>query len=276
MYFSLHIPLYAGGLALLGALAPAPAQASYILQDTYFGGTDTWNYPTDVIGDPNTFNITNAAIGRINGGNTLQVTISTNYAGRPGTATADGTGYGALFITPGTTAWTPQGTSPGYYTDTYEPDDWRYAATIPLDPDLKSGAGGLYLTSGGTIVMSHAGNHYQTYPLDPASPYYFRADQAVQFTAGSGQSAEAGTSESWALGDDVISFLINDNGFLGDDFALSWAMTCANDIIQGQVDLPPQPHVDVPEPSTWSILLAGLLVAGLTRARQSRRTLEWV
>ena len=271
MHFNRRIPLSAGGVALLAALMSAPAQASYILQDTYFGGVDTWHYPSDVIGDPNTFNITSATIGRVNGGNTLQVTINTDYAGKPGTAAADGTGYGALFITPGTTAWTPQGTGPGYYTDTYQPGDWMYAATIPLAPNSSSGAGGLYLTSGGSIVMSHVGSHYQTYPLDPTSPYYFRADQAVQFTPGGAQSASAGTSESWLIGNDAITFFINDNGLLGDDFALSWAMTCANDIIQGQIDLPPQPHVNVPEPSTWSLLLAGVLFAAHRRARRPRR-----
>jgi hypothetical protein len=55
---------------------------------------------------------------------------------------------------------------------------------------------------------------------------------------------------------------------LGNDFALSWAMTCANDVIQGQVDLPITTHTDVPEPATWSMLLAGLLFAGVTRVRR--------
>jgi hypothetical protein len=260
MSFSLRTPVCAGAFAFLTAFAAAPAQASYLLQDTYYGGTDTWHYPSDVIGDPNVFGVTSATIGRTNGGNTLQITINTKYAGKPGTAAADGTGYGALFITPGKNAWTPQGTGPGFYTDTYQPGDWMYAATIPLDPSSTSGIGGLYLTSAGTIVMSNAGGHTQTYPLDPTSPYYFRANQAVQFTAGRGQTAAAGTSESWVIGTDTITFSILDNGLLGDDFALSWAMTCANDIIQGQVD--------IPEPATWSLLLAGLLFAGSMRARR--------
>jgi hypothetical protein len=271
MSTSSRTAVYGAALVLLTAFTSAPASASFILQDTYYGGIDTWNYPSDVIGDPNTFNITSAVIGRTNNGNTLEITINTNYAGKPGTAAADGTGYGALFLTPGTTAWSPQGVGPGYYTDTYQPGDWMYAATIPLDPNSSSGAGGLYLTSGGSIVMSHVGNYYQTYPLDPASPWYFRAGQAVQFTPGAGESAAAGTNETWAIGNDAITFFINDNGLLGDDFALSWAMTCANDIIQGQVDLPPQTHVDVPEPSTWSILLAGLLFAAHRSWRRPRR-----
>jgi len=275
MWCNLRILLSAGSVALIGAMLSTPAEASFILQDTYYGGVDTWNYPSDVIGDPNTFDITSATIGRVNNGNTLQITINTNFAGKPGTAAADGTGYGALFITPGLAAWTPQGTGPGYYTDTYQPGDWTYAATIPLDPNTSSGSGGLYLTSGGSIVMSHVASYYQTYPLDPSSPYYFRADQAVQFTPGALQTAEAGTSESWAIGNDAITFFINDNGLLGDDFALSWAMTCANDVIQGQVDLPPQSRIDVPEPSTWSVLLAGLLFAayGRTRHRGTRSAL---
>lgn len=268
MSVSLRISVYAGALAVLTAFASVPARASYILQDTYYGGVDTWHYPSDVIGNPNVFGISSATIDRINNGNTLQITINTNYAGKPGTAAADTTGYGALFITPGTNAWTPQGTGPGYYTDTYQPGDWKYAASIPLDPNSNSGAGALYLTSGGSIVMSHVGSHYQTYPLDPSSPYYFRANQAVQFTPGRTQTAVAGTTETWSIGVGTITFSIDDNGLLGNDFALSWAMTCANDVIQGQVDLPITTHTNVPEPATWSMLLAGLLFAGVTRVRR--------
>jgi len=267
MFISLRTPFYGAALALLTVFASAPARASYILQDAYIGGVDTWNNPSDVIGDPSTFGITSATIDRINNGNTLQITINTNYAGAPGSAAADTTGYGALFITPGKNAWQPQGTGPNYSTDTYQPGEWTYAATIPLDPNSNSGAGGLYLTSDGSIVMSHVGNEYQTYPIDPQAGYYFRADQAVQFSAD--QNA-TGKPETWSIGVGTITFSIDDNGSLGNDFALSWAMTCANDIIQGQVDLP----TDVPEPSTWSIFAAGLLFAGLMRVRKPRRAVE--
>jgi len=77
------------------------------------------------------------------------------------------------------------------------------------------------------------------------------AGGASTYCTGSGASlscAYAGT----------IAFQIVDNGLLGNNFALSWAMTCANDVIQGQVSLLPGDD-PVDEPPTWAIVLAGLL-----------------
>ena len=218
-------PLYVVLVAAAIGFAPAPAHASIILQDTYYGGHDSLNDPTDVIGDPNTFNVQSAIIQRTNGGNTLQITINTNYAGKPGTPAADGTGYGALFITPGKDAWKPTGSGPNYFDDQYRPGEWAYAATIPQSPGQTSGQGALYDTTAGTVVLANVDNHFQTYPDDPTSPFYFRANQAVQFTPGLSQTGVLGTSESWTVGAGTITFAINDNGILGDDFALAWAMT---------------------------------------------------
>jgi hypothetical protein len=216
-----------------------------------------------VIGDPNTFQISGADVTRINGGNTLEVTICTNFAGAPGTPAADGTGYGDLFITPGANAWHPTGTAP-YANDTYQPGEWEYAATIPQNPgSATQGDGALYLTSGGTVVTSNVDGHFQTYPIDPTSPYYFRADQAVDFTPGTGQTAVGGTSETWTVGTGTVTFDIVDNGMLGDDFALAWAMTCGNDVIQGQVS--------IPEPPTYALLLTGILFAGALRTWRRRK-----
>src|SRR6185437_11320403 len=119
----------------------------------------------DVISDANDprFNVTDAVISRINGGNTLLVTIDTSYAGNAG---LDGTGYGALFITPGANAWTPIGTAAEHYaTDVYQPGDWQYAFAIPMLPNGNAGTGNLYLTSGGDVVVSNVANDLASYPL---------------------------------------------------------------------------------------------------------------
>jgi hypothetical protein len=256
-----------GALVGVVGLIAVPAHASVILQDTYYGGLDTWHYPTDVIGDPATFGISSAAIQRINGGNTLEVTINTAYAGKPGTGPADGTGYGVLFITPGPNAWTPQGTEPHYADDQYQSGDWAYAATIKMNPgDTQTDPGGLYRTTDGTIIMSNVHNNTTTYPIDGNPGYYFRANQAVQFDPGH-STPVANTSEQWTISPGAITFDIMDNGLLGNQFALSWAMTCGNDVIQGQVD--------VPEPPTWPLMLAGLFIAGgLAWRRGSRLRLD--
>jgi hypothetical protein len=271
----------AGAVAavLLMSVASA-AHAGTTLVDNYYGGHDfyagngtytatalsgagsTYNgaqlYAGDVISDASDphFNITDAVISRTNGGNTLVVTIDTAYAGNAGLA---GTGYGALFITPGANAWTPMGTAANNYaTDYYQPGDWQYAFTIPMIPNTSSGSGNLYLTSGGTIVMSNVGGDNVSYPLAGNNGYYFREDQAVQFTAGANQAAAA--TGSWTVGVGQLTFSINDNGLLGNQFALSWAMTCANDVIQGQVSL-------VPEPGTWAMMLIGFGLLGFAMRR---------
>jgi hypothetical protein len=58
------------------------------------------------------------------------------------------------------------------------------------------------------------------------------------------------------------AFDINDAGLLGNAFALSWAMTCGNDVIQGQVS-------GVPEPSTWAMMILGFAGVGFMAYRRN-------
>jgi hypothetical protein len=270
--------------AILLASAAGSASASTTLVDNYDGGYDfyagngtytatalsgpgsTYNgaqlYAADIISDANDpyFSITDAVISRTNGGNTLVVTIDTSYAGHAG---LDGTGYGALFITSGANAWNPSGTAANHYaTDVYQPGEWQYAFTMPLTPSTGSGNGSLYLTSGGNIVLSNVSGDGTSYPLAGNNGYYFRQDQAVQFTPGRGEAAAAGGT--WTVGAGQLTFSIDDNGLLGNQFALSWAMTCANDVIQGQVSL-------VPEPATWALMLSGFGLIGFAARRRRAR-----
>lgn len=245
---------YLGAVLFIIVLFPASASA-VVLTDTYWGG-NAHGYG-DVIGG-SVFNIVSADITRPNA-NTLQVVINTAYAGHSGTA---GTGYGSLFLTPGANAWTPitvagaNGGAPRYVGDQYQAGDWTYAFDMPGDPSGNSGNGGLYTVSTGTVVMSHG---------TPGST--FRDGQAVQFTPGAAGPIRTGT---WSIINDVsITFVINDNGLLGNSFALAWGMDCANDEIQGQVNLPPGATGPVPEASTWAMMLLGF--AGLGFAGYRRR-----
>ncbi|MHB8530318.1 MAG: PEPxxWA-CTERM sorting domain-containing protein [Caulobacteraceae bacterium] len=237
--------------AALTAIASQASAKTVILPDTYWGGENTYNN-ADVIGPESVFGITDARATRLNPG-VLQITIDTNFAGAPGTGPADGTGYGALFITPGANSWHPTGTGPNYATDVYRAGEWSYAVTMPTDPTANSGTGGLYAVNLRDVVMSNAYGDPITYPHPGNNGWYFREGQAVQYTPGANDSAIA--PATWSVGPGKIVFDINDGGALGSAFSLSWAMTCANDVIQGQVS-------GVPEPTTWAMLLAGFALIG--------------
>ncbi|WP_293898386.1 PEPxxWA-CTERM sorting domain-containing protein [Phenylobacterium sp.] len=244
-------------LAGLMALPAVASAAAVTVLDTYYGGLNSYNDAPPVSGDvigSATFDIQSAVFQRIGaGGNTLRVTINTNYAGAPEAGASLGTGYGDLFITPGVNAWTPQGSGPYYDTDTYQPGDWAYAFEMPFNPGAgnTTGAGTLYDTLGGAIVQSNVGGVF-TGP-------YFRNFQAVRFTDG-GAIAPVATG-AWTVGANKVVFDINDNHLLGDNFAFSWAMTCANDVIQGNVGL-------VPEPASWALMLLGFAAVGAAVRRR--------
>jgi hypothetical protein len=250
----------AGTVIAAGAVAmgSAAVAGTVTLQDNYLGGLNTYNN-ADVIGDASVFDIQNAVVTRVGPGqDTLQVTINTNFAGKPGTAAADGTGYGSLFITPGFNTWHPTGSGPQFATDSYTPGEWADAVTIPTNPGSSSGTSGLYATSTGSVVMSNVFGDQITYPNAGNNGYYFRQGQAVQFTPG---AAPALYAASWSTGPGQVVFDIVDNGALGDNFSLSWAMTCANDVIQGDV-------AGVPEPATWAMLIAGFGMVGFVVRRR--------
>lgn len=243
-------PLIIAIIALSGVTA---AKADFVLQDNYWGGNDH-GYGDSIGGG--VFNISSATISRPNAA-TLEVTISTAYAGSAG---IDGTGYGALFITPGAHAWNPNGAAPNYSTDVYVPGEWKYAFSIPQVPGagVSSGAGSLYSTSDGVVQLANVAGNSISYPNPGNSGWIFRDGQAVQFDP---QGASAIAGGTWTIGSGTLTFDIVDNGILGDAFALSWAMTCGNDVIQGQV-------TGVPESSTWAMMIFGFLGVGFVGYRR--------
>jgi hypothetical protein len=284
------------GFSVLALGFPASA-APFNLPDNYYGGLNTYNNnpPTtgDVIGD-STFYITSADVSRA--GDTLSIVINTNFAGAPGTSPADGTGYGSLFLSPGT--WTPSGTSP-YPTDKYTANEWQYAVTIPQNPgsgSIGTTSSGLYAigggatanlypantsvvqsytTANGTVVMSNVNGDPVTYPGTAQPGYYFREGQAVRYTPGNGPIAS--TSATWAVNAllNTITFTIVDpTNIFGNSFALAWAMTCANDVIQGQVTLSPghgESFSPTPLPAAFPLFAGGLgMIALLSRKRKKQ------
>ena len=257
-YFSAKVRGIAAAIVVAGVAAAGGANAAVVVQDNYFGGLNTYN-GADVIGPTNVFDIQSASFQRIGaGGNTLQVTINTNYSGVPGTAAADGTGYGAFFITPGANAWNPTGPAP-YANDVYTPGEWAYALAVPMTPAGNSGTASLYSTNDGSVVISNVLGNPITAPFAGNPGFYFRQGQAVQFNANSNAVARAGGG--WQANPGQLVFTIDDNHLLGSAFAFSWAMTCGNDVIQGQV-------TGLPEPTTWALSIMGFAAMGAALRRR--------
>lgn len=276
-------------LAGVTAVALVSNAHSYTLTDTYFGGLNTYN-GSDVIGS-NAFNIIDAVITRsttTTTNDTLNITINTMYAGVPGTGPAEGTGYGSLFLSPGT--WSAA--------NTYTPNEWQYAVQVNQNPgsgNIPTTTSGLYAvgnvattnlysantsvvqsyttTNGSTIVMSNVNGDPVTYPGANNPGYYFRQGQAVQFTPGAAAIGAATWSVNATVGATVgaIIFSIIDNSLLGSSFALAWAMTCANDVIQGQVTLPDPPPSATPLPAALPLFAAGLGVIGFLGSRRRKK-----
>jgi len=122
-------------------------------------------------------------------------------------------------------------------------------------------------SKGGGMVLSSAncGAGDTTHGLDKNCGYYYRAGEAVQYIPDSNQTALALGTYTINANTHTVTYSFSEaSTTLGDNFAISWAMTCANDIIQGQVRLP--------EPGSWAMLMIGLGgLAGLRwRTRRAR------
>ena len=115
------------------------------------------------------------------------------------------------------------------------------------------------------VVLSNVNGTTTTYPTNPNAGYYFRQGQAVQYDP-NGAAAIAGGSWTVDALAQTIAFSIVDNGILGNDFMLYWTMTCANDIILGEVSLSlsgGQQLTATPLPAALPLFATGLGVLGL-------------
>jgi hypothetical protein len=147
----------------------------------------------------------------------------------------------------------------------------------------------------GDVVMSNEYGNPITHP-NPGhatingNQFAFRQGQAVQFNPDASASTIGGTDTSsflitptdWATNGNVITegsitYTITDFSALdlGTIIALSWGMSCGNDVIQGVVDFtplgPPGGGGATPIPTTLPLFGAGLGVLGLAGLRRRRR-----
>jgi hypothetical protein len=292
------LSIVCSGAILAMTSIPAMASLTATLTDTYTGGIDPYAFTP---GAPSTaldsvgggdFNVSSAAVSRTSAG--LSVTVNTNYAGHSGEA---GTTYGDLLLS---SSWNPISTTSattlyndwknllgstaanglqtlanqtvasdnakgGYLGDVYQTGEWSYAVKMTGTPTTKNGVTtgtvALYKVLSSAVVSKGTAGGIVLSNADAGDDY--REGEAVQYDPIKGQTAIS-TGTYTINPDKSITYNFNDNNLLGNNFAISWAMTCANDIIQGKVSLP--------EPGGLALLAFGFLgLAGVRwQAKRSR------
>ena len=249
------------GAALL--LATSSAQSVTVtIMDNYIG--DNNHGYGDVIGSTNNFQINFMDV-EING-TMLTVSINTTFAGKGDnglfsglTYGGKGIGYGDLFLN---NSWDPVG-SPNYEADQASNGTvWGYGFSLDDRWMNENGAGM------GTLYSLNSNSNYADIKMSDEflSSGYFRNGHEVAVDRNSEGTIALDNTGSWSVGADTVDFSIDlaDTGLLeGDELALRWEFTCANDVIEGAVDVPA-----VPVPAAVWLFGSGLIgLVGIARRK---------
>lgn len=255
----------AGMIAIL-ALVVAQTASATIINDDYWGGNDHGR--GDVIGKKAWFEIKSMDVELT--GNSLSVTVNTNFAGRgddglysggrmPDLTMGKGIGYGDLFLS---SAWTPNTDAPHYASDnSSNGTEWSYAFSLGEQRwATEGGSGSLYsLVADGTDSDTLLSEDFLNRGI-------FRNGQEIAVIT---EDKEAISSGSWSILDDTndtvgkINFLIDISGTRlagSSTIALHWGMTCGNDTIEGEYS--------VPEPAILGLLALGLIGIGVSQRKR--------
>lgn len=253
-------------VAIASVLAFARSVTAFPINDSYHGGQD--HGYRDIVGGP-VFDVQGASVTR--SGTKLTVRIFTSFAGHADeflfpqytnkaasklNGVSMGIGYGDLFLA---SEWKPFGNDAHHLNDNNVTGTrWTYGFSIDRDRWTDAGgAGTLYALTGASNDANALLSN------DFLSGAIFRDGQevGVDRTSSSVQAVGHGT---WSVdstpGNRHLSFVFDiANTALAnsDTIALHWAMSCANDTIEGEQY--------VPEPTTLALLLPGL--AALRRRR---------
>lgn len=226
------------GISTAALLLTSSSAYSSTIIDNYIG-SDAHHYG-DVIGATSDFDINSMQV--TISGSTLNVSIDTNFAGKAddglftNATNGLGIGYGDLFLS---SSWTPNGNAP-YETDNASNGTvWEYGFSLSNRwmSENDNGTGTLYKLASGD---NHADILMSDNFIDSA--FDFRNGQEVAVNTASANVSSVG-SGTWDIdaANNLINFQIDlagTNLLFGDEIALHWGATCANDTIEGVAPVP--------------------------------------
>ena len=178
------------------------------------------------------------------GGGYMNVRVNTNFS----TPDPYGVEFGDLFIS--NNGWNPDTSASNYRNDNiFTGEDWEYV--------FDTSEGVLY---GGGFGIATSNDFFG------GSGYYYRRNHEVQRTSGGTELAGSLVDLSSTGDGGYIEYniLLSSLDLTTGDIGLRWAMTCANDAIEGAV------RYSVPEPAT--ILMFGVGILGLAMSARKART----
>lgn len=261
-------------IAAFAAAFSQPASAT-LINDDYWGGTDSIGNPAkDVVGSQYVYGIDSMSVTK--SGTKLTVTINTNYAGKADQFN-NNTGYGDLFLSE---TWTPDNSTANYATDDNVTGNvWSYG--LSLDGDVYNAAGNIVRDS--STRMTNVNNTASLFSLsgsnddsaflsDDVYNGHYRSGQEVIVDRYDANGAANPYATDMNLGglftindaSDYIRFEIDVAGTDIDNWAtiaLRWTMTCGNDAIEGEGQ--------VPEPAILGLLAIGLLGLGFSKRKSA-------
>lgn len=239
-------------------------------------------YYGDVVGNDSDFDISSMVVNQ--NGTQFDFTINTAFAGKSGQlfndetidldgdGNRDGIGYGDLFLA---NNWDQNGDSPYLQDNAATGTDWTWGLILNDRFENRTEA------DKGTVSLARLpGSNLETALLsddlmkgDPGEYSEWRYGQEVIVDTGAEALEESwvelvqneGGLGSWWVGQGQlnISFDLGQTDLLnGNKLAFHWGMTCANDVIEGEVDLK-----KVPEPGTIGLASLALVAMFIMRRR---------
>jgi len=253
--------------ALIGATSMLNA-APISVSDNYVGA-DGGNHG-DVVGYDSKFDISSMGIEQ--NGTQFEFTVNTNFAGKAGiysqyTVGGVGIGYGDLFLA---SEWTPQGNAPYENDKASTGTDWTWGLVLSDRFNNNGGSVSLFQLPGNNAATTILSDQL----MDNSTGAQWRYGQEVLVDTGpdaTGSDAVKpfGNVGTWSLATSQLNISVNlgpTDILNGDSLAFHWGMTCANDVIECEIELTKK----VPEPGTLGLIALALATLFFMRHRSKK------